>query len=132
MTELIREYKGDAECLSPHHPDKPGAKDDSCDCTALILLAASGGDIGDIVVALWRINMSSDLRKIIVDSINSGAMLPFRFVFRNKTTLTGIIIGLNFSDEGDSVTIVDTASDREVKVPLEDITEMGQLRSQQS
>lgn len=38
MTELIREYKGDAEFLSPSHPDKPGARDDACDSTALMLM----------------------------------------------------------------------------------------------
>lgn len=50
MTELVREYKGDAEFLSPHHPDKPGAHDDAADCVALMLKAASIGELGDIIV----------------------------------------------------------------------------------
>ncbi len=50
MTELVREYKGEGEYLSPHHPDKPGARDDACDATALMLLAASVGEVGDIIV----------------------------------------------------------------------------------
>ena len=47
MTLLEREYKGDGEYLTPHHPDKAGMHDDACDATALMLLA--GMDIvGDI------------------------------------------------------------------------------------
>lgn len=48
MTQLIREYKGEAELLSPHHPDVPGAKDDASDSTALMILAASGGGAPEI------------------------------------------------------------------------------------
>lgn len=48
MLNLVREYKGDGEYLSVHHPDEPGAKDDTCDAVALALLAAKEGGIGDI------------------------------------------------------------------------------------
>jgi hypothetical protein len=48
MTALIREYKGDGEYLSPHHPDEQGALDDAPDSTSLALLAAAGGGIGEI------------------------------------------------------------------------------------
>lgn len=50
MTRLEREYKGDGELLSVHHPDEPDARDDSCDSTALSLMAASGGGLGEIFV----------------------------------------------------------------------------------
>jgi hypothetical protein len=49
MIALIREYKGDGENLSVHHPNTPGAKDDAPDATALALLAGSGGGIGEIL-----------------------------------------------------------------------------------
>ena len=49
MLNLVREYEGDGEYLSVHHPDEPGATDDSPDATALRLLAASIGGIGDIL-----------------------------------------------------------------------------------
>jgi hypothetical protein len=49
MTRLLREYKGDGEYLSVHHPDEPEAKDDAPDATALALFAASGGGMGDIL-----------------------------------------------------------------------------------
>lgn len=47
---LIREYKGEAELLSVHHPDEPDARDDAPDSVALALLAASGGGLGEILV----------------------------------------------------------------------------------
>ena len=43
MSRLIREYKGDAEYLSVHHPDEPDACDDAPDASALALLGAAGG-----------------------------------------------------------------------------------------
>lgn len=48
-TRLLREYKGDGEYLSVHHPDEPDAKDDAPDSTALALFGAAGGGIGDIL-----------------------------------------------------------------------------------
>jgi hypothetical protein len=51
MTQLVREYKGDGEYLSVHHPDEPGAKDDAPDATALMLMAAKSGDIGELLIA---------------------------------------------------------------------------------
>lgn len=48
-TKLIREYKGDGEYLSVHHPDEPDAKDDAPDGTALTLFAVSNGGIGNIL-----------------------------------------------------------------------------------
>ena len=36
MTSLIREYKGNGDYLSPHHPDEQGAKVDAPDSTALM------------------------------------------------------------------------------------------------
>ena len=49
MTALTREYKGDGEFLSVHHPDTPGARDDAPDATALCLLGASRSAVGDIL-----------------------------------------------------------------------------------
>lgn len=47
MISLVREYKGDGEYLSVHHPDEPGAKDDAPDRTVLMPDAATcGGDGG--------------------------------------------------------------------------------------
>jgi len=43
MTQLVREYKGEQELLSPHHPNVPGDHDDARDATAWMLLASSGG-----------------------------------------------------------------------------------------
>lgn len=51
MIALIREYKGDGEYLSVNHPKTPDAKDDAPDATALALLAAAGGAIGEILFA---------------------------------------------------------------------------------
>lgn len=50
MIALVREYKADGEYLSVYHPDEQGAKDDAPDCTALMLIGASSGSIGDILV----------------------------------------------------------------------------------
>ena len=49
MTALIREYKGDGEYLCPHHPDEQVARDVAPDSTALMLHAAAGSGIGDIL-----------------------------------------------------------------------------------
>ena len=51
MTRLVREYKGDGEILSVHHPDEPDARDDAPDSTALSLIAGAGGSLGEILVA---------------------------------------------------------------------------------
>ena len=48
---LIREYKGDGEYLSVHHPEAADAKDDAPDATVLALLAGAGGGIGEILFA---------------------------------------------------------------------------------
>lgn len=48
---LLREYKGEAELLSVHHPDTPDARDDAPDSTALMLFASAGGGLGEILVA---------------------------------------------------------------------------------
>lgn len=48
---LVREYKGDGEYLSVHHPDEPDARDDAPDSTALALFGASGCGIGEILFA---------------------------------------------------------------------------------
>ncbi len=45
MVALVREYKGQGEMLSIHHPDEQGAKDDAPDATALMLLGAVGGSM---------------------------------------------------------------------------------------
>lgn len=50
MTQLLREYKTDAQYLSPHAPEVPGAHDDAPTAVALALLAAAGGRLGDILV----------------------------------------------------------------------------------
>jgi hypothetical protein len=49
--KLEREYKGDGEYLSVHHPDEPGGRDDYPDGTALFVVAASSGSIGEILFA---------------------------------------------------------------------------------
>lgn len=48
-TRLLREYKGDGEYLSVHHPDKPDARDDFPDSTALMVTKAATGKIGEIL-----------------------------------------------------------------------------------
>ncbi len=47
---LVKEYKGDGEYLSVHHPNEPGAKDDAPDATALMCLAASEGEFGELFI----------------------------------------------------------------------------------
>ncbi len=49
MIGLVREYKGDVEYLSVHHPDEQGAVDDARDCAALMLIGAASGNIGEIL-----------------------------------------------------------------------------------
>lgn len=49
-TRLLREYKGDGEYLSVHHPDEPDAEDGAPDATALALFGAAGGSIGDTLL----------------------------------------------------------------------------------
>jgi hypothetical protein len=49
--KLVREYKGDGEYLSVHHPDEPGGRDDYPDSTALVVMAATAGSIGEILFA---------------------------------------------------------------------------------
>lgn len=47
----MKEYKGDGEYLSVHHPDDdPNAKDYAPDATTLICLAANEGEIGDLLI----------------------------------------------------------------------------------
>ena len=49
---LVKEFKGDGEYLSVHHPDNdPAARDDAPDATALMFMAASEGEIGELLVA---------------------------------------------------------------------------------
>lgn len=50
IVRLVREYKGDGELLSVHHPDEPDARDDGPDSTALSLWASVGGSMGEILV----------------------------------------------------------------------------------
>jgi hypothetical protein len=50
MCRLVREYTGDGEFLAVHHPAEADAHDDAPDATALALIAASGGFVGDIVL----------------------------------------------------------------------------------
>jgi hypothetical protein len=50
-TKLIRDYTGEGECLAVHYPEEAGAKRDAPDSTALALLAAAGGTIGEIPFA---------------------------------------------------------------------------------
>lgn len=47
-TRLVREYKGDGEYLSVHHPDEPDAHDYP-DSTALMVTKAASGKIGEIL-----------------------------------------------------------------------------------
>jgi hypothetical protein len=52
MCGLVREYKGDGEYLSVHHPeDDPSSHDDAPDALALAMMAASEGEIGQLLVA---------------------------------------------------------------------------------
>jgi hypothetical protein len=48
MTCLVRACKAEGEFLSVHHPLVPGTHD-APDATALVLLAAAGGGIGNII-----------------------------------------------------------------------------------
>ena len=50
-TKLVREYKGDGEYLSVHHLDELGGRDDYPDSTVLMVMAASAGSIGEILLA---------------------------------------------------------------------------------
>jgi hypothetical protein len=50
IVDLVREYKGEGEYLSVHHPDRADANDDYSDGTALSLLAGASGGIGSILV----------------------------------------------------------------------------------
>jgi hypothetical protein len=50
MTQLLREYKGDKDYLTPHHPETPEGRDDSPDSTALGLLSASRRFAGEILL----------------------------------------------------------------------------------
>lgn len=49
MVARLREYKGDGEYLSVHHPPEQDARDDAPDCTALALFGSAGGTVGEIV-----------------------------------------------------------------------------------
>ncbi len=49
MIALLKEWKGEGEYLSVHHPDEQGARDDAPDCTALMLMGAASGSIGEIL-----------------------------------------------------------------------------------
>ncbi len=48
-TRLLHKYKGDGEYLSVHHPPEPDGHDDYPDSTALMVMGASGGGLGDIL-----------------------------------------------------------------------------------
>lgn len=49
MIALLREYTGEGEYLSVHHPDTPEGRDDAPDATALMCFAGKSGPIGDIL-----------------------------------------------------------------------------------
>jgi hypothetical protein len=49
MILLVKEFKGDGEYLSVHHPDVASGRDDAPDATALALLAGSVGGIGELL-----------------------------------------------------------------------------------
>ena len=49
-TRLVREFKTDAELLSPHGPEEPGAYDDACSMVALGCLGAANGQVGEVVI----------------------------------------------------------------------------------
>jgi hypothetical protein len=51
MSILLREYKTDAELLSPHAPEEAGAHDDACTMCALGCLGAATGKIGELLFA---------------------------------------------------------------------------------
>lgn len=51
MVRLVKEFKGDRQCLSVHHPEGPNEYDDAPDKTALQLLASVSGKIGEILFA---------------------------------------------------------------------------------
>ncbi len=54
MIALLKEWKGEGEYLSVHHPDEQGARDDAPDCTALMLMGAASGSIGEILFGRRR------------------------------------------------------------------------------
>ena len=49
MTQLLREYKGDKDYLTPHHPETADGRDYAPDSTALSLLRASQQFVGEIL-----------------------------------------------------------------------------------
>ncbi len=49
MSNLLREYKGEGEFVSFHHPDEPGARDDYPDSTALMVMGVVSAAVGDIL-----------------------------------------------------------------------------------
>ena len=49
MTTLVREYKGDGEYLSVHHPQTPEALDEAPNAAALMLMGTARGAVGDIL-----------------------------------------------------------------------------------
>lgn len=51
MVSLLREYNGDGEFLSVHHPATADGRDDAPDATALMHFAAKTGQIGSILFA---------------------------------------------------------------------------------
>lgn len=51
MCALLREYAGDGEYLSVHHPPTPDGRDDAPDATAMSLFAGKAGRIGEILFA---------------------------------------------------------------------------------
>jgi hypothetical protein len=60
------EYKGDGEYLSVHHPDEPGGRDDYPDSTALMVMGASGGAIGEI---LFCVSIRSSCEGILYGTV---------------------------------------------------------------
>jgi hypothetical protein len=51
MTKLVREYKGNGEYLSIHHPEEQGGRNDAPDSTELALFASVKATIGSIFFA---------------------------------------------------------------------------------
>ena len=51
MVEVVRDYLGDGEYMSVHHPnDDPNGRDEFPESTALSAIAAKHSGVGDIVV----------------------------------------------------------------------------------
>lgn len=77
----VREYNGDREYLSVHHPDEPGAKYGCPDCTALCLMGVASGDIGDILFVETSMGPIALFDKSFLEGLNPDEAVWFDHFF---------------------------------------------------